>query len=84
MGATAFSPSSGLPLWQASSATIGLPCISFGSHGAGGAGRMSATSVSSGGACSASVRYSSSTLGASLAGQATTPPTISGPTGWSA
>jgi CubicO group peptidase (beta-lactamase class C family) len=48
----------------------------------GECGRMSATSVSSGGAFSESVRYSSSTFGASLAGHATRPPMTSGPTGW--
>ena len=48
------------------------------------AGRMIAARVSSGGAVAASVRYSSSTPAASLAGQATSPPTISGPTGCSA
>ena len=59
---------------------MGWPCISFGSHGAAGAGRISATSVSSRGACSERARYISSTAGASLARHATTPPTISGPT----
>ena len=73
--------SSGLPVWQARMATIGFPCISGGSQGAGGAGRIRHTRVSSRGASAASVRYSSSTRGASLAGQATTPPTTSGPTG---
>ncbi|MGD2064701.1 MAG: hypothetical protein PVF51_14130 [Nitrospirota bacterium] len=80
MGATAFSPSAGSPEWHAWIATIGVPWISFGSQGAGGAGPMKVTSVSSGGAFSARPRKSSSTAGASLAGQATTPPTTSGPT----
>ena len=34
------------PLWQTKIATIGLPCTSFGSHGAGGAMRSTATLVS--------------------------------------
>src|SRR5258707_15886826 len=81
IGATAFSPSATLPEWQTKNATIGLPCISFAIHGAGGARRMPATTANSGGALAAIEAYSSSTFGASSAGHAMAPPTISGPTG---
>src|SRR4026209_1242574 len=83
IGAAAFSPASSDPVWQKNIATIGFPWISLGSHGAGGAGRIAATTTSSGGAFSIVLRTSSRTSGASSARQAIAPPIISGPTGYS-
>src|SRR5687767_15384978 len=83
MGAASFSPSSSDPVWQKKTATIGLPWISLGSHGAGGAGRIAPTHTSSGGAFSIVWRHISRTSGASSARHAIAPPMISGPTGYS-
>src|SRR5688572_340161 len=83
IGAAAFSPSLIDPVWQKKIATMGLPCISLGSHGAGGAGRIAPTTTSSGGALSIVLRHSSRTSGASSARHAIAPPMMSGPTGYS-
>ena len=79
--ATSASPSSGRPVWHTNTATMNWPCTSFGSHGAGGARRSTATLVSSRGAAAESSRYASSTCTASSPRHAMAPPRISGPTG---
>ena len=55
-GARIFSPSSMPPLWQTKTAMIGLPWISAGSQGAGGAMRITTTQVVSRGVVAVNVR----------------------------